>query len=286
MRPIWRFLLSVLLTVAVLYAAGTISFLLVPDLRLAQVPFRLLLLAALLGVYTWMLAAFDDVPQERLAALGLPLHRPAWHHLLTGLLLGAAAAFFTAAFIAWRADLHIQATLHLRKDLLVFLVEVFIVLAAGAMAEELMFRGYPFQRLVDSIAPAGAILGLSVLFGAAHLRNPNASAIGLVNTILIGAVLAIAYLRTRMLWLPFGIHWGWNATLGAVIGLPVSGVDMSVAIHTRAEGPAWITGGAYGPEASIGCTIAIALLLMVIVYAYRWAETPVAASPENRIQTG
>jgi membrane protease YdiL (CAAX protease family) len=269
-----------------MFVAGTFANLLAgDDRRLAQIPFRVLMMVGLLAVYWWMLAAFDHVSENRLSAMGLPGSRIAWRHSLLGLLLGAAAALTTAAIIAWCADLHVQASLHLHRDLPVFIVEVFIVLASGAMAEELIFRGYPFQRLVDAIGAAGAIVVLSVLFGTVHLRNPNASAIGFVNTIVIGAVFAIAYLRTRTLWLPFGIHWGWNAMLGAVIGLPVSGVDMSVAVHSQALGPAWLTGGSYGPEASIACTIAIGLLLVVIVSAFRTPSVSPDVTSANRIQS-
>jgi CAAX protease family protein len=269
-----------------MFVAGTFANLLAgDDRRLAQLPFRVLMMLGLLLAYSWMLAAFDHLSDNRLAAMGLPGHGIAWQHSLFGLLLGAAAALTTAAIIAWRSDFHIQASIHLHHDLPVFIVEVFIVLASGAMAEELIFRGYPFQRLVDAIGAPGAIAVLSVLFGAVHLRNPNASAIGFVNTIVIGAVFAIAYLRTRTLWLPFGIHWGWNAMLGAVIGLPVSGVDMSVFIHSHAEGLAWITGGSYGPEASIACTITIGLLLAVIVSAFRNRSVSLDVTSENRIQS-
>ena len=88
------------------------------------------------------------------------------------------------------------------------------MLVAGSLAEELMFRGYPFQRLVEAIGAGGAIVVFSVLFGVVHLMNPGANPWGLLNTVVIGVVLSVAYLRTRALWLPWGIHFAWNATLG------------------------------------------------------------------------
>ena len=91
---------------------------------------------------------------------------------------------------------------------------VLAFLISGALAEELMFRGYPFQRLVEAIGAAGAIVVFSVLFGVVHLSNPGASVWGLVNTVAIGVLLSIVYLRTRSLWLPWGLHFAWNTTLG------------------------------------------------------------------------
>jgi hypothetical protein len=81
----------------------------------------------------------------------------------------------------------------------------------------------------------------------------------LVSTVLVGVLLALAYLRTRALWLPWGIHWGWNATLGLVFGLPVSGLDFSVLVDATVQGPEWLTGGAYGLEASALGTAVILL---------------------------
>ena len=114
-----------------------------------------------------------------------------------------------------------------------------------------MFRGYPFQHLEQGIGAIGAIAVFSVLFGAVHLANPGASLWGLVNTILIGVLLAISYLRTRALWLPWGIHFGWNFALGVLFGLPVSGLRLfNVVVRTTVSGPNWVTGGSYGVEAS------------------------------------
>ena len=150
----------------------------------------------------------------------------------------------------------------------------------GALAEELMFRGYPFQRLVEAVGPVGAIAIFSILFGAVHLMNPGATAIGLVNTVLIGVVLAIAYLRTRALWLPWGLHFGWNASLGLLFGLPVSGLRMfNVVDRMSAPGPTWLTGGSYGPEASVPGAIAVLVgLLVVCVWPMERMDNPVTSA--------
>ena len=163
------------------------------------------------------------------------------------------------------------------------------VLIAGALAEELMFRGYPFQRLVEGIGPLGAIIVFSVLFGVVHLSNPGESVWGLINTVAIGILLAIAYLRTKALWLPWGIHFAWNATLGLALGLPVSGLRLfNVAVHGTAIGPKWLTGGSYGIEASApGALAIVAGLILIWKLPLSQMQRPSSLSPgENRVEPG
>lgn len=274
LRPFWRFLVSVLLLFAAQFAAVTVGLLFAGrDMRLLMALSRPLSMVLLLLAYAWMLRTFDRVPGNPLSAMGLPGGRRALADSFFGMLLGTAMVFLTVAVIGWLGNLQISADIHgLKTGTL--LVEVLVVLSTAAMAEEIAFRGYPFQRLMEATGPGGAIALMSALFGAVHLRNPASSTIGLLNTMLIGIVFAVAYLRARTLWLPWGMHWAWNSVLGAGVGLPVSGLDMSVGIRTRATGPLWLTGGAYGPEASVGCTVAaLAALVVVLLAFHRPAES-------------
>jgi uncharacterized protein len=123
-----------------------------------------------------------------------------------------------------------------------------LTLAVAALAEEIAFRGYPFQRLIDVVGPTLATLGMSVLFAVMHLLNTNATAASTLVTILAGWLFSIAYLRTRALWLPWGLHFTWNASMGLLFGLPVSGLKVfNPVVTTNALGPVWLTGGGYGP---------------------------------------
>jgi len=146
-----------------------------------------------------------------------------------------------------------------------------------------MFRGYPFQRLVEAIGSGGAILIFSMLFGFVHWMNPGANPWGLLNTVLIGVVLSVAYLRTRALWLPWGLHFAWNTTLGLVFGLPVSGIRMfNVFVHTTAVGPEWLTGGTYGLEASLpGASVVLIGLIVVWRFPLRRLTDPAAFFPSR-----
>jgi uncharacterized protein len=151
-------------------------------------------------------------------------------------------------------------------------------LAVAALAEEVAFRGYAFQRLIDAVGPTLATLLMSIIFAALHLLNTNATAASTLVTMLAGWIFSIAYLRTRALWLPWGMHFGWNASMGILFGLPVSGLTtFNPVITTHAVGPFWLTGGGYGPEGSAVAALVLLVLTIVLVkvtrdYAHRYAQ--------------
>jgi hypothetical protein len=140
------------------------------------------------------------------------------------------------------------------------------ILVPAAAFEELLFRGYPFQRLVEGWGPWIPAVGLSLLFGLAHFNNPNATLFSTANTVLAGIWLAVAYLKTRALWLPIGLHFSWNFVMGFVYGVPISGHVLPWKVLQAAPGgPVWLTGGDYGVEGSILCTgvLVVATVWMV-----------------------
>jgi membrane protease YdiL (CAAX protease family) len=158
---------------------------------------------------------------------------------------------------------------------------IFLLSAAG---EEMTFRGYPLQTLMRSWPILPALVFSSITFGLVHLQNPNVvPGFTLVNTALAGAWLAVAYWRTRSLWFPFGLHFGWNWVQGALLGSPVSGITRITPhplMSFNDAGPAWIGGGAYGIEGGAACTLAIVLAMLFI-----WRTRLLHASPELRHYT-
>jgi len=117
-----------------------------------------------------------------------------------------------------------------------------------------------------------------------HFGNPNfKQGIPIVNLVLAGVWFGVAYLRTRSLWLPLGIHWAWNWALGSLFGLPVSGIS-SIASHPLLRGtdlgPAWLTGGSYGIEGGIACTAALILSTVFI-----WRTKLLSATAEMKALT-
>lgn len=153
-----------------------------------------------------------------------------------------------------------------------------LILVIAAFAEEAIFRGYALQTLTRAgLAWLGVALTLA-LFGVAHLTNPNAvPGFTFANTSIAGLWFAVAYLRTRSLWLPLGLHWSWNWALGWFFGLPVSGLNLASHPLLKASetGPLWLTGGGYGIEGGIAATIALALCTLFL-----WRTSIISADPE------
>ena len=159
----------------------------------------------------------------------------------------------------------------------------FAILAIAALAEEVAFRGYPFQRLIDAIGPTAATVLAAILFGAIHLKNPGSTGASTLVTMLAGWLFALAYLRTRALWVGWGFHVAWNVTMGILFGLPISGItNFSPVIASNTIGPVWITGGDYGPEGSAVCAVVLLVLLIVTYIAtgdlkHRYAQPVIIA---------
>jgi len=158
-----------------------------------------------------------------------------------------------------------------------------LAFVAVGFYEELLFRGYYLQNLKDGINPATAVLASSAAFGLAHLGNLNASLTSTLGIFAAGLFLAFAWLRTQSLWLPIGIHIGWNFLQGPVFGFEVSGIPTPSLVRHVVNGPELITGGAFGPEAGLLVLPAMALGAGLIWWYTRHGvatvESPSAAEP-------
>jgi membrane protease YdiL (CAAX protease family) len=157
-------------------------------------------------------------------------------------------------------------------------------LAVAALVEEVAFRGFPFRRLIAAIGPVKATIAMSILFGLLHALNPEATFVSVLVTMLAGVFLSLAWLRTHGLWLPWGLHFAWNASMGVLFGLPVSGLTrFSTVVETRAIGPVWVTGGSYGPEGGLVSALAILIGIVLVVrltsdYAWNYTHPPIIAA--------
>jgi membrane protease YdiL (CAAX protease family) len=209
---------------------------------------------------------FEDLP---LRALGWARHRGWLRHLLVGSLLGALSLLLAALIATAFRGFHFSVAPSISS---VAFVKTFfgsaVIFIIAAAAEEMLFRGYPLQTMMRALPFVAAIIPSSVFFAAVHLNNPNVSrGFTFINTTLAGFWLAVAYLRTRSLWFPLGLHWAWNWAMGALLGLPVSGItSLTRAPLFRAAdaGPAWLTGGAYGIEGGAACTVALIISTIFI----------------------
>lgn len=281
LRPAWRFWISIAAISVATVFSGTLASLAPKTAAQGYAPeflFNTALLLALLGAFAALLYLLDRERGYVLGAMGLRLDRAALRDSLAGTALGAGMVAVSVGFIAMVGRVEFHWVGGGGPRVAVMVLGVAYITMVAAMNEEVAFRGYPFQRLVEGLGPAGGIVLLSVLFGALHLGNPHVSLWGFLNTIEIGALLAVAYLRTRSLWMPWGIHFGWNFTLGLGFGLPVSGLDdFAVAVQGTATGPVWLTGGSYGIEASLTGSLVIALALFPLLRLTPARPAPVPA---------
>lgn len=141
------------------------------------------------------------------------------------------------------------------------------VFAGAAAFEEALFRGYVLQTFTRANLAWLAIGGTALLFAFVHLHNPSANWISTTNTALAGVWFGLAYLKTRDLWFPFGIHLMWNWAQGFIFGIEVSGLkDIASATLLKEidRGPAWLTGENYGIEGGIACTVVIIIAIAAI----------------------
>ncbi len=141
-----------------------------------------------------------------------------------------------------------------------------VALAAGTLAIEIAFRGYPFLRLVDAMGPTLGAFFMAVVYAIWRTHTAPTTTASVLVSFFMGLILAVAVLRTRALWVGWGFHFAWIATMSMLFGLPISGsMNYSPILVTNATGPAWISGGGQGPEGSAFAVLVSFLLLFWMV---------------------
>jgi membrane protease YdiL (CAAX protease family) len=198
--------------------------------------------------------------RQPVRAMGLD-PRPGWRREF-----GLGAALGWAAVVACVLPIALTGlviTFYTSAHQFALVVLDLLILAVAALVQEVAFRGYPFQRLIEATNPAIATLVLSVVYGLVQIGNPNASTAGILVAMLAGWLYSLAWLRTRALWVGWGFHFAWNASMAVLFGLPIAGIaSFSPVIAANTFGPSWITGGDYGPE---GSAIAVMVLLVFLI---------------------
>ena len=148
----------------------------------------------------------------------------------------------------------------------------FIMFIFVGWNEELLSRGYHLQTIASGTSLFWGVVISSAVFGLLHLGNPNATWVSAAGIFFAGVFLAYGYIRTKQLWLPIGLHIGWNFFEGVVFGFPVSGLDIYALTRISVHGPELWTGGAFGPEA--GLIVLPSLLLGgFLIYLYTRLRT-------------
>jgi len=210
-------------------------------------------------------------------ALGLTIHQHWSRDLVVGFALGSVSILLATLIGIAGKGLHLSIGARFAwLPVVRALVGTAVIFFFAALAEEATFRGYPLQTLTRAKLVSLAIVLTSVTFALLHLNNPGVTIVSTANTALAGIWFAVAYLRTRSLWFPLGLHWSWNLVQGPVLGLAVSGQSLSSHTLLRATdlGPAWLTGGPYGIEGGLACTIALLLSTGFILWTRLVSATP------------
>lgn len=206
--------------------------------------------------------------QHPISAQGLP-SRSGWlGEVGLGLSVGWAIALVCVVVMALAGGIAVRLNLSLVSwgwfavNLLFF--------ALAAMAEEIAFRGYAFQRFERSVGATGAILGFSLLYAFLQTLQAGWTRASLSVSFLLAVLLSTAYLRTRALWVSWGLNFGWKATRALIFGLTVAGdSSRSPVVQGDPMGPFWLTGAGFGLEGSWLAFLVILLAIPILYQATR-----------------
>lgn len=216
----------------------------------------------LLIVFIAVILARYLFDRRSLSSLGLRLSLDASNDALIGFLIGGAMmalVFFLELGLGWISIKSFIWDTQSFQDMYINAFNILGVFILAAFAEELMHRGYILQNLEEGLNTVWGVILASLVFTSMHMSNPFATPASFVGVFLAGIFLAYAYLRTRQLWLPIGVHIGWNFFEGVVFGYPVSGFATYRLIDQSNQAAAWLTGGDFGPEAGVILLPALAL---------------------------
>jgi membrane protease YdiL (CAAX protease family) len=228
---------------------------------------------ALLAISASVFLARRKLDKRTFTSLGLALNRHAARDLLAG--IGIAGLVMASIFaveaalgwlrldgFAWQSDLPGV----IAGNLLLYLALYILV----GWQEELLCRGYWLQNIAEGLGTGWGVLLSSSVFALLHAFNPGSSPAAVFLLVASGLFLACGYLRTRQLWLPIGLHIGWNFFEGPVFGFAVSGTSPFTLIRQVTTGPELLTGGACGPDAGL---IVLPALLVGVVLIYWYTHT-------------
>ena len=196
-----------------------------------------------------------------------------------GAAIGWSIALLSVIPLALFGSLHVQLWTEPRT----FLYSLFTLVGAalGTLALEITFRGYAFRRLVAVMGPGTATTLLSVVYGLLYVFAQGARMAGFVAMVLFALLLSLGWLRTHALWLSWGLHFAWTASLGILFGLPVAGsTDLSSIVQTTAVGRRSLTGGDFGPTATLFSILVLLLAIIPVIrvtrdFAWNYTHPPI-----------
>lgn len=288
-RTGWRLLLHSVASVVLYVVFGMILFFVgmalgfvdpsAMQMQTLQSPYFLLAPLAGITLATWGARRWLD--RRSFQGLGLELDEFAWRDLLFGTLM-PGALFGLIFLIEWAAGwLALQGSALSTQGAgpsLLSLLNWFVIFIIVGYQEELLSRGYHLQTLTEGLnLPLGVFIS-SAVFAVLHVFNPHASVLSTLGILFAGYFLAYGWLRTGQLWLPIGLHIGWNFFQGPIFGFPVSGLEGFHLLNHEVGGPQLLTGGRFGPEAGLLGYVAMAVGALLIWSYTQGREGPLTAT--------
>ncbi|MGI8635048.1 MAG: CPBP family intramembrane glutamic endopeptidase [Segetibacter sp.] len=215
----------------------------------------------LIFVFTWLMRKFID--RKSFVSLGFD-----WK----GYSNEAGLGFFGALAILGVGSLILVATGYISFisasfNINALLIEIAIMIVV-AFVEELLFRGYLLNNLLQSVNKWTALAITSVLFALFHETNPDVTVFAIINIVLAGLLLGLNYIFTKNLWFGICFHFAWNYFQGPVLGYDVSGLKLSSIVQQTISGPDVWTGGAFGFEGSLLCPLLFVLSIVVFTFLF------------------
>jgi uncharacterized protein len=245
------------------------------------------------GLQPWLLfsafliAAWFCLKLQRkpLIEVGLDLNRRWFREFGLGCAFGILIMGFAALMLFLSGGCHWERVAGVGFSAL---AKGFWMFLAVAFFEEMLFRGYLFQRLVEGMGSWPAMILLALFFGLAHWGNPGMQGAikmwATLNIALAAILLGLCYLRTRSLALPIGTHLGWNWAQGHLLGFGVSGTQTEHWVQPIFHGkPDWLSGGKFGLEASVLGT-AVTVGAIVTLSLWKGSSAPsddLSTAPEQ-----
>ncbi|MBS1249983.1 MAG: hypothetical protein MAG431_01572 [Chloroflexi bacterium] len=264
LRAGWRLTIQFILLVTLLFGLQyIIGYYLLGNIpALATYSFLISEIIMLFAITGSVFVSRTIIDNRSFASLGLKINPKAWLDLAVG--IGIAALMMGIIFLAewalgWLTFQDFAWNLQPLKTMLVNILLFLGIFIIVGWQEELLTRGYWLQNLEDGLNIYWAVAISSLIFSVAHLANPNFSIVSLIGLIVSGLFLAYGYISTRQLWLPIGLHIGWNFFEGNIFGFPVSGLNVPRLIVHTVKGPILWTGGSFGPEAGLILLPALAI---------------------------
>ncbi len=239
------------------------------------------LFLAIIGVAVLNTVARRRAPLRE--TLGLPARPTARHELLMGAGIGWAIAIASVLPIALAHDLNIQIWNSPRAYYLLALG--LLTLALLTLAQTIVIFGYALPRLVEAAGPARGTLVLLAVVAVYVAMKPvpygTPQGTRLLVPVLATLLLSLCWLRTHAVWLAWALRFGWAASTAVLFGLPLAGnSSFASVVDSRAAGPVWLTGGAYGPAAAAVSVLAVIVAIPVVIrvtddYAWEYTRPPI-----------